>query len=126
MASTAVVDQVSRILILDKISKLGQRKKKLEALVRELKSTAHKEVDIDATVDDIMGTVESFEDLFPHGTLEEQKEFVRPWVEKIELDPDKRVGKVYIKKFLLPANGTGKPSFEMVAGAGFEPATFGL
>jgi len=54
-------------------------------------------VDIDAAVDEIMASVRGFKDLFSQGILEEQKEFLRLWIEKIELDPDKRVGKVYMK-----------------------------
>jgi site-specific DNA recombinase len=87
--------------------KLARRKKELEARLSEIESTKHKEVDIDAIVDGIMASLRGFEDLFPYGTLEEQKEFIRLWVEKIELDPGKRVGKVYLKKFPLPASGSG-------------------
>ncbi len=97
--------------------RLAEREKDLLSRLAELASPKHKEVDINATVDEVMASVKGFEDLFPHGTLEEQKEFIRLWVEKIELDPDKRVGKVYMKKFPLPANGNGNASFEMVAGA---------
>jgi hypothetical protein len=67
--------------------------------------------------------VSGCEGLFPYGTLEEQTEFIRLWVERIELDPDTRVGKVYLKKFPMPPNGTRKSSFEMVAGARCQPAT---
>jgi predicted nuclease with TOPRIM domain len=113
--------------ILDKeFTRLARDKEELEAQIRKIENTEHKEVDINATVDEIMASVRGFEDLFPQGTLEEQKEFLRLWIEKIELDPDKRAGKVYMKKFPLPANGNGNSSFEMVAGARFEPATFGL
>ncbi len=71
-----------------------------------------------------MAFARGFEDLAPHGTLEERKEFVGLLVDRIELDPDRRVGEVYMKKFLLPANGSGDAPFELVAGARYEPATF--
>jgi hypothetical protein len=67
-----------------------------------------------------MASARGFEDLAPHGTLEERKEFVGLFVDRIELDPDRRVGEVYMKKFLLPANGSGDAPFELVAGARFE------
>ena len=54
--------------------------------------------------------------MFPYGKIEEQKELIGLFVDKIELDPDKRVGKVYMKRFPMPKGDTGK-SFGLVAGA---------
>jgi hypothetical protein len=109
-----------------KIIALGQEKEALETRLRELESMKQQEVDCDAIADEIMAAVSGFDGLFEHGTIQERKEFIGPLVEKIELDPDRRVGRAYIKKFPMPSHGTGKSSFKMVAGAGFEPATFGL
>jgi len=72
-----------------------------------------------------VATVSGFDDLFPYGTIEEKKELIGSFVEKIELDSVTRARKVYMKRFPVPSNGTGK-SFGMVAGARFVPATFGL
>ena len=65
--------------------------------------------------------------MFAEGTRQEQKEFVSLFVERIEVDPRKRRARLRIRKFpAAHAMTTGNSAFEMVAGAGFEPATFGL
>ena len=65
--------------------------------------------------------------MFEEGTPEEKKEFIRLFVEGIELDAEKRVARCRIKKFPAPSDlDAGKLSFGFIAGAGFEPATFGL
>ena len=61
------------------------------------------------------------------GTREERKEFIRLFVEGIELDTEGKKALLRIKKFPAPREfDAGKLSFGLVAGAGFEPATFGL
>ena len=40
-----------------------------------------------------MAGVSLLEDLFPYGTVKEQKEFIGPWVEKTKLHPLTRVGR---------------------------------
>ena len=64
-------------------------------------------------------------DLFRQGTPEEKREFIRLWLYGIDLDPEGRRARVFMKRFPMPTNGTGKSS-GMVVGAGFEPATFEL
>jgi len=81
---------------------LGDERDGLEARLRELETVNQEEVDCDALADEIMASVSCFEDLFREGTIEEQKEFIRLFVERIELDPDKKTGKVYMKKFPVP------------------------
>ena len=71
--------------------------------------------------------MQDFQAVFKEGTPEEKKEFIRLFVEEIKLDAEKRVAVCRIKKFPAPSDlDAGKLSFKMVAGAGFEPATFGL
>ncbi len=49
------------------------------------------------------------------------------FIDKIQQDAQKTKAVAYIKKFPAPKDlDTGKLSFGLVAGAGFEPATFGL
>jgi hypothetical protein len=110
----------------EEFESLKSEKKALETRLAELKSLKREEVDVDAVVDEIMATVRRFEDLFPYGTLQQQKEFVNLWVDHIEIDPIERRGKVYMNRFPAPRGVTGNPSVGMVAGARFEPATFGL
>ena len=108
-----------------KLVELKERKEVLEARLAEMQAMKREEVDCHALAEQIMATVKRFEDLFPYGTIEERKEFIGLFVDRIELDPDKRVGEVYMKKFPMPVEDIGK-SFGLVAGARFEPATFGL
>jgi predicted nuclease with TOPRIM domain len=82
-----------------KIVALGQEKEALEARLRELESMQQQEVDCDALADEIMAAVNGFNGLFEHGRMQERKEFIGLFVEKIELDPDKRVGKFYMCLF---------------------------
>ena len=82
---------------------------------------------VGAVVDRIVGCLRDFQAVFEEGTPEEKKEFIRLFVEGIELDAEKRVAVCRIKKFPAPSGlDAGKLSLKMVAGAGFEPATFGL
>jgi hypothetical protein len=90
----------------DEFVELARRKKELEARLSELESMKRREVDIDATVEGIMASVGRFEDLFPHGTPEEQKELLRLFVDRIELDPDRRAGKVFVKRLPVPKDGS--------------------
>ena len=73
-----------------------------------------------------MRGLKGFRELFEQGTPEERKEFVRAFVEQLVVDPDAGKGTLFIREF--PALGlfrAGNSSFEMVAGARFEPATSG-
>jgi DNA invertase Pin-like site-specific DNA recombinase len=99
-----------------KLVALGDERDVLQQRLRELKANREEEVDTGALADTIMAAVSGFDDLFPHGTIEEKKELIGLFVEKIELDSTTRVGKIYMKRFPVPTSGTGK-SFGMVAGA---------
>jgi hypothetical protein len=79
----------------------------------------HKEVDVDALVDDIMACMRRLKDLFPYGTLEEQKAFLKLFVDGIELDPDARVGKVHMRRLPVPKYAAEESVLVCVAGAGF-------
>jgi hypothetical protein len=116
----------NKAILDEEFVELAERREGLESRLREFKAMEHMEVDIDATVDEIMASVRGFEDLFPHGTLEEQKEFIRLWVDRIELDPDRRAGKAYMKRFPVAKNGAKESLLVCVSKARFEPATFRL
>ena len=65
--------------------------------------------------------------LLEAGNLEEKKEFVRAFVHRITVRPDEE--RLDIQMLKLPAGCLPQPgvvSVGVVAGAGFEPATFGL
>ena len=57
----------------------------------------------------------------------QKKEFVSLFVEGIDVDPRAKSLKMHKRRFPVPASlDTGNLSFQMVAGVGFEPTTFGL
>jgi hypothetical protein len=64
--------------------------------------------------------------LFEHGTMEERKRVVRTFVEKLTVDGSSQSGELRIKRLPMPPSRSTGSSFESLAGAGFEPATFGL
>jgi hypothetical protein len=100
----------------EKLLKLKERKEALEARSAEIQTMKQEEVDCHALADEIMATVSRFEDLFPYGSIEEKKEFIGLFFDRVELDPDNRVGEVYMKRFPMPVEDIGK-SFGLVAGA---------
>ncbi|MFC1799294.1 zinc ribbon domain-containing protein [Candidatus Eisenbacteria bacterium] len=53
-------------------------------------------------------------------------EVIRLWLDGIDFDPRERRASVHMKRFSALSQVTGSSSFRLVAGAGFEPATFGL
>jgi hypothetical protein len=116
---------VNKEFVDKKIVELKEKKEMLEARLAEMQTMKREEVDCHEIAEQVMATVSRFEDLFPYGTVEERKEFIGLFLDRVELDPDNRVGEVYIKRFPMPVEDIGE-SFGLVAGAGFEPATFGL
>ena len=85
-----------------KLVALGGERDALQQRLRELKAMREEEVDTNAMADTIVAAVSGFDDLFPHGTIEEKKELIGLFVEKIELDSRTGTGKVYMKKFPVP------------------------
>ena len=93
-------------------------------------SSAPKQVDL--------GTVEhlrkAFSDVFSYGTRTEKRQFARLFVKSIELNPNSGEIDMHLfsrppammPKRKTPASEKAGVPFGLVAGAGFEPATFGL
>jgi predicted nuclease with TOPRIM domain len=113
---------VNKEFVDKKLVELKEKKEMLTARLAEMQAMKQEEVDCHALAEQIMATVSRFEDLFPYGTIEEQKEFIELFFDRVELDPDTRVGEVYMKRFPMPVEDIGK-SFGFVAGARYEPAT---
>ena len=80
-------------------------------------------VDVRAIVDDGIARLGRLGELPQNGSLDEQKMLVQSFLARMEISPTKNTGAAYFAT--LPAD-VGSLSFQMVAGAGFEPATFGL
>lgn len=92
-----------------------------EGMAKRLDSAATLDPDalhINAGVDSIVRCLKDFDEIVSEGTPEERKEFVRLFVEGIELDGKKGKAVARIKKFPAPKDlDTGKLSFGLVAGA---------
>ena len=71
------------------------------------------------TVDEAMTYRRDVERLFQHGTMAERKQLMRAWVADMKLAPERREIEI---TYRVPEPFMNK----LVAGAGFEPATFGL
>ena len=94
--------------------------------------TAHA-VNLDALMAVMLEYMKDFDKVVAEGTVEEKRAFLRAFTNRVEIDPDGKVG--YAELFTLPRIKASSPgcgndalnsSFQMVAGAGFEPATSGL
>jgi hypothetical protein len=118
-------------IIEPKLVKLGDEKKELERRLREKEAIPEEsKMDPNELAGQIVEGISEFRELFEQGTLEEKKEFVRAFVEKLVVDPDKGTGTLYIREFppleAIRPKGDGNSYFQGVAGARYEPATFGL
>ena len=80
----------------------------------------------DAVVEEALKSIREFEEVFEEGTLEENKELVSLMVERVDVDPVGNTARCYIRKFPAPSLLDTGNLLQVVAGAGFEPATFGL
>ena len=109
------------------IVSLEREKETLERQLAQAKVRETSAASIDAVVSEISSYMQDFKSVVEEGTLAERKEFIRLFVEGIELEPTGKKAVLRIKKFPAPSElDTGKLSFGVVAGTGFEPATFGL
>ncbi len=107
-----------------KLRDLATEKRGHAARLEELETLAPNALDADAVLKAGLELIGDLPRLLQHGTLEERKQFVRAFVTGVTVLPDAAEIEVQIRKF--PVLGTGNSACQMVAGAGFEPATFGL
>jgi hypothetical protein len=103
---------------------MARKRYKPEEIVNKLR-----EVDVAPSVEPIdpetlaaqlHGHISSLEEIRRHGTLEEQKAFLRGFIDRIEVDPRQDRALLYwLKITALPAGTTNRAemSFPMVAGA---------
>ena len=123
----ASITPVNAKYIDEEIVALEQEQAGLQRQLEQTRISKATVPDVNVAVDEIVAQMQDFQAVFSEGTPEEKKEFIRLFVEGIELDAEKRVAVCRIKKFPAPSDlDAGKLSFGLVAGAGFEPATFGL
>jgi hypothetical protein len=113
-------------LLTDRLGRLRREKREIESRLSELAETPARVRDPEAVVDTILEGLEDASRLFEHGTLEERKRVIRAFVEGLTIDGVSQSGELRIKKLPEPDLASAGSSFVLVAGAGFEPATFGL
>ncbi len=110
-----------------KLRDLAAEKQRLQHRLEELESAPYEPIDADALLRHGMAALGDLPRLMESGSLEERKEFVRAFVAGVKVYPDEERLEVQMRK--IPASVVPKPGFSsvgVVAGAGFEPATFGL
>ena len=118
---------VNKEFVDQRLLELKRERDELERHLKDQSDRPKREVNFDAVVDDILRDIRRFDGVFHHGTIEEQKDFVNLFVERIEVDPREGRARVHIRQFPAPASlVAGNVSFDVVAGVGFEPTTFGL
>jgi recombinase-like zinc beta ribbon protein len=110
-----------------KLRDLAVEQRTLEQRLSQLEALPYQTIDVEAILKHGKEALRSLPRLMESGSLEERKEFVQSLVERIVVKPDEERLDVHMKK--LPATVFPQPgvlSVGVVAGAGFEPATFGL
>jgi DNA invertase Pin-like site-specific DNA recombinase len=106
----------------EKLRNLKAERDRLEARLIALDAPMQ-HVDVQSIVDDGIARLAGLGQLLAHGGPLERKTLVQAFLTRIEISPRDGKGTAHFAR--LPV-GVGISSFAMVAGAGFEPATFGL
>ncbi|MBM3957770.1 MAG: zinc ribbon domain-containing protein [Gemmatimonadetes bacterium] len=113
-------------LLTDRLGRLRKEKAEIESRLAELAEMPAGVRDPEAVVDAILEGLKDAGRLFENGTMEERKRVVRAFVEGVTLDAASGSAELTMKKLPEPDLLGAGSSFMLVAGAGFEPATFGL
>jgi DNA invertase Pin-like site-specific DNA recombinase len=119
------IDRLLDCITPDTKEEIGQRIRKLkeerggmEEEARRLSTDPQNEIDVDKVAEEVTARMRKFKEVFAEGTIEEKKEFVALFVERIDMDPRTKVAKLRIKRFPAPSGlDTGNASFRVVAGA---------
>ena len=117
----------TREFVNTKLRDLPVEKRRLQRRLQELESFSPDPIDANAA---LKGGVEKIRDLprqMHSRKLAERKELVHDLIDGITVFPDERRLEVRTKR--IPTSVMPRPGFlsvRLVAGAGFEPATFGL
>ena len=116
----------NRDLLTDRLGRLNREKRDIERHLAELEQVPTQTIAPEAVVQVILEGLANARRLFEHGTMEERKRVIRAFVEGLPIDGASQSGEVRMKKLPAPELPNTGSSFELVAGTGFEPATFGL
>jgi len=116
------VDPEHKEILNRKLSELSREKARLESEIKRLKGNSKPEIDLEKAFRQILGGIQDFDQIFTEeAPVNEKKAFIRRYIGVVKVIPQEK--KALVGWYRLP-----KPSLpiKMVAGAGFEPATFGL
>ena len=116
----------NRDLLTDRLGRLNREKREIERRLAELEQVPSQTIAPEDVVDVILEGLANARSLFEHGTMEERKRVIRAFVEGLTIDGASQSGEIRMKKLPAPEMPSTGSSFDLVAGAGFEPATFGL
>jgi site-specific DNA recombinase len=116
----------NRDLLSDRLRRLRAERQEIGSRLSELETMPVRSMDPDAVVDAILEGLADARRLFENGTTEERKRVVRAFVDGLTVAGSERSGQLRMKRLPTPELLGAGSSFNVVAGAGFEPATFGL
>ncbi len=114
-----------------KLNDLAKEKAALESRLRGAQAAGNFKQDVDAAVAQIMAGLDNLEDVLAQGSVAEVKAVLRAYIGRIEVDPFNGKARIGFLRLPIRAFLSRQPSPETarvsgLAGAGFEPATFGL
>ena len=109
-----------------KLREMAAEKRRLESRLETLQPRDGQQVHIDQMLRDGLAALKDLPRLLEVGKIEERKEIVRAFVEGVTVHPDDLRLDLRIRKLPATLPRPGDSTCLMVAGAGFEPATFGL
>jgi hypothetical protein len=107
-----------------KLRDLGSEKRRLEDRREALETTPYDPIDADAVLRGGLASLHDLPRLLESGSIEDRKEFARAFVGGVSVVPGE--ARLDIQMRTLPALSDANSTCGLVAGAGFEPATFGL
>ncbi len=107
-----------------KLRELGNEKRRHQGRIEELETAPYTPIDADVVLAEGLAGLADLSRLMDRGTLEERKQFIRSFITGVTVQPDTATLDVTMRTF--PAVGDANSACALVAGAGFEPATFGL
>jgi DNA invertase Pin-like site-specific DNA recombinase len=110
-----------------KLRDLGSERRKLQNRTEALETAPYDPIDAEAVLRSGLASLHDLARLMESASLEDRKEFVRAFVGGVSVVPGE--ARLDVRMRTLPAVGVLRPENStcgLVAGAGFEPATFGL
>ncbi|MBZ5639079.1 MAG: zinc ribbon domain-containing protein [Acidobacteriia bacterium] len=117
----------TRAFVDTKLRDLGNERRRLQDRLQELETAPYEPIDVELVLREGLASLRNLPRMLESGSLEERKEFVRAFVGGVKVMPEEARLELEMRRFpavALPRPGNS--ACQVVAGAGFEPATFGL